>query len=677
MINLSGSSMGIGLAIRLRDEFTSKSRAISREFESLYGNAKRVQEANLRAVRGIGTGMAVAGLAGTKAFSNAFKVSADYDFTLRTIKILTNASTKEFEQMNSVITNLGTNSIYTISDVASAMEQLIRQGFSANQAIKALPGIVYLGAAAGGKPIGGKGGMGDTVANIMHQFNLEASQSSRVADLLAMTANKSASDVEDLGEALKHSAGKAHQLGFSLEEVLSLFAVLSNAGLKGGIAGRGVFSMMTYLTRAASSFRTNRQVEAFNAIGLSLNDILDKTGNLRPMGAILDVFGTKLRRMSKVEASGALSALMMMRGDRTMLPLLEKMVKVGMNFKETQSALLKDSYGYAKRISDYQMAGPKGKLMMLQDTLYALSVKVGQIISKFVEPALSGITWFLGKIIAFTNTPLGNGLVILAAALSLALAAAGTFLVVFTSIRLMALASTVSFANMGSSLTLAWTEGAAAAARYAMVARGAMLTPTGGVVMRGAGGRFVSVAGAAGSTAVAGSVMGKRGLGGFIASLTTASGILGLLGKLVRGFFGPIGFVLGILFGFGNMIKSVIYALGSLINAIMYVYDLATSFSFDYAGENMKRRNDALLKSLGFDDGGITGRSAKEKAADYDMTHPQTGFQKKQQQLDSLNGLPSVIQFKTQMNLDSKKLSEAQDSMRREELLRLTKGVRQ
>jgi len=618
--------------------------------------------------------MAVAGAMGTKAYSNAFNKAADYDFTLRTIKILTNASTKEFEQMNSVITNLGTNSIYTISDVASAMEQLIRQGFSANQAIKALPGIVYLGAAAGGKPIGGKGGMGDTVANIMHQFNMEASQSSRVADLLAITANKSASDVEDLGEALKHSAGKAHQLGFSLEEVLSLFAVLSNAGLKGGIAGRGVFSMMTYLTRAASSFRTNRQVEAFNAIGLTLNDILDKTGNLRSMGEILDVFGMKLRKMSKVEASGALSALMMMRGDRTMLPLLEKMVKVGMNFKETQRALLKDSYGYAKKISDYQMAGPKGKLMMLQDTLYALSVKVGQIISKFVEPVLTRITWFLGKIIAFTSTPLGKGLVILVGLLSIGATAAGTFLVIFTSIRLMALASTVSFANMGKTLALAWYEGAAAASRYAMVARGAILTPTGGVVMRGAGGRFVSATAAGGA---AGSVLGKRGLGGFISSLTTASGILGMLGKLIRGFFGPMGFLLGILFGFGNMIKSVVYALGTMVNAIMYIYDLVTSFSFDYAGQNMRRRNDALLKSLGFDDSGLANESKEDINKAKDLAHPTVGYERKMKGLDSLNTRPAVIQLKTQMNLDGKKLAESQEQFRRDDLIKNLKGISQ
>lgn len=623
MINIGASTIGIGLTVKLNNQFSNQARQISNQFQNLYGNAQRIQAANLRQLRNMGIGMTIAGVAGTRALTSAYKVAADFDFTMRTIKVLTNASSKEFQQLEETITRLGTNSIYTIKDVASAVEYLVRQGFRADQALGALPGIVNLGAAAGGQPIGGKGGMADTMASIMHQFRLEATQSTRVANLLAKAANISSSDVSDIGQAMKYTAGQAHNMGYTIEQTVAMLATLSNAGLRGGVGGRSLNAMLSYLNRAASDFRTGRQTEAFKAIGLSISDIVDQTGRLKDPISIMEVFNQKLKSMTKVEQAGALSALFMMRGERSMFPLLERSAKVGYDFAGTYQEVMKNSAGYAAKISDYLMTGSKGTLMRLEDTFYAFKTRIGQILQPIIEPILSKVISFMQNLIDFSKTPLGKGVIILGAGLVVATAAAGALLTVFASVKLITLAGTVTAATLGKTLAWAWNSAAAAATRYALVARGVSWVGPGGVAaIKGMKGfqKVGNTGGATGMPGFFGTVPGAGKAGGAIGNATKA---LGPFARVIRLVTGPIGFiaaVLGGLFGFKNVIKSVVWGLGLLLNSVIFagealiaLADGPGGITLKQAKSNFKQRQANITKSLGFDKSGLLNSTFSEE----------------------------------------------------------------
>jgi len=676
MISIGSSTMGIGLAIHLRDNFSSRARTISREFDNLYGNARRAQDANLRAARNISAGVAIAGVMGVKGIANMYKTAADYDFIMRTIKVLTGATAQQFSMLDATITDLGTNSIYTINEVASAMEYLVRSGFSMNQGLQALPGIVNLGAAAGGATIGGKGGIGDILASIMHEFNLAAPQATQVANVLAKAANTSASDVTDLGQALKYTAGNAHKLGFSLEETLAMLTTLSNAGLKGGVAGRGTNAMLSYLARAASSFRTGRQADAFKAMGLGIEEIVDGSGNLKPMIQILDVFGKKLQKMSTIEASGALSALFMMRGERTMIPLLEKSIKIGYNFADSYEELMKRSDGYAENIANNLMAGPKGSIMRITDTVVAFKNTVGKILEPYVEPLLKGLINVIQGLIAFAKTPLGHAFVLAATGLSIAAAVGGTLLATMIAIKLATFGGMVSIGNMGKAIAWAWNSAAAAAMRYGLVSRGVTQVGPGVVAIKGMKGFQKVSPGMPGFFgAMGGTAGGGKGLLGATSRLTGLFGILGRALKVVTGPIGWIGTILGALFGFKNIIKSVIFGLGMFLNSILYVVDVLRaldpfgSATLEDANENFQKRTRAMYKGLGFDDSGILNKKVPDavnrKIIGFDET------MKKNMQAGQAAKEAYMKKNKLQLNMDGQKVGEIVWQQRGEELRQL------
>jgi TP901 family phage tail tape measure protein len=573
MISLGTQSLGIGLAIHLRDKFSNRSNAIARKMRMLHGSALKVQQENLQAMKTIGHGMISAGRLMTAGFASAVKASAEFQFLMKGVQAITQSSNMELERMSELALKLGRESIYTADEVGSAMEYLARSGFKTNQIYSTIDAIVALGAATD-KKIGGKGGVADYMTHIMHGFNIGVEGSRRVADLMTKATIVSSSDVEDVHEALKYFAGTAKTLNITLEESLAMVATLSNSGLRGGIAGRAVNNMLLYLATAVGKFKTKRQAEAMQALGLSIKDIVDTKGNIRPVIELVQAFGKNLRHLPKVDQVSALKQLLNIRGERALFPLIENS-KLGLDFSAILDELTNKSGGLADKIAKMRMDNLKGDFMILQDTWKTFMIEVGNTLTPLVRWGTQFATKVLNNIINFAKHPLGKPFIIMAAAAGVALVVAGGLLVAFTSIKLIAVGSTVSFANMGRVLALAWNQGTAAALRYITTAKGATMVMTpGGPRWRGAGGRFV--AGPKGMTLKGGGFLGGgmfKAFGNFTKNLISAGGFLRILGGAARVLTGSVGWIAGVItfvVGFRNVVKLIVFGLGTLLNSIIF-----------------------------------------------------------------------------------------------------------
>ena len=72
-------------------------------------------------------------------------------------------------------------------------------------------------------------------ANQLRVFQMDASKTGEVADILAATANGSAQNLTDLGEALKTAAPFAAQAGGTLKDTSAALGVLANMGIRGSV----------------------------------------------------------------------------------------------------------------------------------------------------------------------------------------------------------------------------------------------------------------------------------------------------------------------------------------------------------------------------------------------------------------------------------------------------------
>jgi TP901 family phage tail tape measure protein len=87
----------------------------------------------------------------------------------------------------------------------------------------------------------------EIMVNVMRGFRLGTDQAARVADVLAMTANKATTDVTQMADAMRYVGPIAAGVGVTLEETAAAAGVLSNAGLQASMAGTGLRRVISEL----------------------------------------------------------------------------------------------------------------------------------------------------------------------------------------------------------------------------------------------------------------------------------------------------------------------------------------------------------------------------------------------------------------------------------------------
>lgn len=657
MITLGSQSLGVGLAITLRDQFTQKARNIQSQFQKMHGDWKKVMEENLRASRRWGLGMIGAGLGITKGFSKALHISADFQHVMKTLELVTSATKEQMQQFDAVATKLGTNTIFSPQDIGSGMEYLAKAGFNATDILGGtIQAVTYLGAALD-KQVGGKGGVADQMTHIMQGFNVKPQGAMMVADMITKTALASSSDLEDIHEALKYVSATAVDLKISLPEILAMIAKLSNAGLRGGIGGRSLNNMLLQIANSMGSLRTKKQKDILKLMGIDRGELVDSTGRLRDITTVIKVLDRHLAKMPDIERVSALSGLLNIRGARAVGPLLRD-TGIGGSFTDILEGLQR-AEGESQRIAIKRMDTMWGSFERMKDTIWNFFKTVGKVIEPIVKPLFDWTIKLVSKFTEFAQSPLGKPFVILAAVGGVALMVMGTLLVAFTSIKLISLASTVTFANMGRSLALAWNQGNAAALRYMTTAKGAMLTggPAGKIHWRDiVTGRFAK------GSKVATIAPGGGIFASFIRGISSASAYLGRFGNLLKGVTGMVGLavaILGVVFGFKNIIKLVIFGLHTLLNALLFVGKMIFNIMSNPLNpgkwvtglrdekERFKRSQDAAIQSLGMrklDQSPLQGNKPV-------MKNEVLGIK------EYLSANP-VKQTKVEVNLDGKKVGE-------------------
>jgi hypothetical protein len=181
-------------------------------------------------------GFAAVGAAATIAIADSIRVFADFETSMLRVKAITGSTGAEFESLTDLARELGATTAFTAREAAQAMGFLAQAGFDVKEINQALPKVLSL-AAAGQLELASAA---DITASVLRGFGLSANESGRVADVLAASASSANTSVQEMGEAFKFAGPVASAMGVSIEETAAALGVLSNAGLKGSLAGTGL-----------------------------------------------------------------------------------------------------------------------------------------------------------------------------------------------------------------------------------------------------------------------------------------------------------------------------------------------------------------------------------------------------------------------------------------------------
>lgn len=205
-----------------------------------------------------GTSTALAGMA-----TAAIKVGSDFEAQMSRVQAISGATGEEFDQLREQAIQLGSDTAFSASQAAEGMENLAAAGFTTNEIMSAMPGMLDL-AAASGEDLAASA---DIAASTLRGFGLEAEEAGHVADVLAENANRTNSSVAETGEAMKYIAPLARAAGISMEETAAAIGIMANAGIQGSQAGTTLRGALSRLSKP-----TNVMQQAMDELGVSFYD---------------------------------------------------------------------------------------------------------------------------------------------------------------------------------------------------------------------------------------------------------------------------------------------------------------------------------------------------------------------------------------------------------------------
>jgi len=178
------SGLNISFKISAIDDFSKTMSKLNKETKSAFD-----------AVGTLGAGFTAAGIGVAAGLGYAVKTATDFNAQMSRVSAISGATGEQLEDLRQTALDLGASTSKSASEVAVGMEEMAKKGFEVNEVMAAMPGIIAASEASGED----LAVVSNVVASALNSFQLEASEASRVADIMAMAANKSSADVNDLG----------------------------------------------------------------------------------------------------------------------------------------------------------------------------------------------------------------------------------------------------------------------------------------------------------------------------------------------------------------------------------------------------------------------------------------------------------------------------------------------
>lgn len=214
-----------------------------------------------------GAGVQMMGAAGMGyGMYDTAKTAMDFEAQMKRVQAISGATETEFAALTNKAKEMGASTQFSATESGQALQYMAMAGWNTNQMLAGIPGVMSL-AAASGEDLGR---VSDIVTDALTAFGLQAEDSGRFADVLAIAASKSNTNVGMMGETFKYAAPLAGALKYSIEDVSLAIGLMANSGIKASDAGTALRATMVRLVdppKDAAEALDKLGVKAANADG--------------------------------------------------------------------------------------------------------------------------------------------------------------------------------------------------------------------------------------------------------------------------------------------------------------------------------------------------------------------------------------------------------------------------
>ena len=331
---------------------------------------------------------AVAGL-GTVAV----KTTADFDASMSQVQAtmgitkdamseLNGGSVNTVEALRDLAKQMGSETAFSASECADAMNYLALAGYDTQEIYDTLPTVLNL-AAAGGIDLASAS---DMVTDAMSALGMETSEADTMVDQMSKTASTTNTSVAQLGEAILTIGATAKTVKGGTAELNTALGILANNGIKGAEGGTHLRNVILALQSP-----TDKAAACMARLGV---DVYDSEGNMRSLNDILGDLNTSMDGMTSAEKQNIISSIF----NKTDLAAVNSLLSnTGDSWDSLQQSIT-ESGGAAQQMADTQLDNLSGQITILKSALEGLAISFGEILMPKIRAAAKKIQEFVDKL---------------------------------------------------------------------------------------------------------------------------------------------------------------------------------------------------------------------------------------------------------------------------------------
>lgn len=309
------------------------------------------------------------------------KTASDFEAGMSKVKAISQATEPEFKALRQEAIKLGADTVYSANEVAEAMTEMAKAGWTSQDILDGMSGVLDAAAASGEN----LATVSTIVADAISGFGLKAKDATHVADLLSQAANAGTIDINDLGESFKYIAPVAQAYGMSIEDVTTALLAMSKAGIKGSQAGTSLRTLLVNMAKPTETMQI-----AMDKLGVSLYDTNGKTKDLN---TILAELRKGVQGLTEEEKNWALATL----AGKTGLAGLSSLLNLTQEEYDALSASMANCDGIAKQTAETMQDNLKGKTEQLTGALESLAITLADYVFPWLTNFVIKLTEMVEK----------------------------------------------------------------------------------------------------------------------------------------------------------------------------------------------------------------------------------------------------------------------------------------
>lgn len=294
--------------------------------------------------------------------SSVVEVGMAFEQQMSKVSAISGATGDELDALNKKAREMGATTKFTATEAGQAFEYMAMAGWKTEDMLAGVEGIMSL-AAASGEDLATTS---DIVTDALTAFNYSAKDAGHFADVLAVAASNSNTNVAMMGETFKYVGAMAGTLGYSVEDAALGIGLMANAGIKSSQAGTELNAIFTRL-----STNTNGARDAIQGLGI---DFFDANGTARPFSQVLGELREKTKDLTDEQKVNLANNI---AGQRAQAGLLAMLNASASDYDKLTTAI-GNTDGAAKKMADTMMDNLAGSITLMKSQWEAAQLALFQ-----------------------------------------------------------------------------------------------------------------------------------------------------------------------------------------------------------------------------------------------------------------------------------------------------------